>query len=129
MDLPLIVLNRLTDFSNTEKKAYFDEFERKKKSVFVAYLCLIPLGWHYAYLKKWGLQALCIVSLWGFLIWWIIDWFRIPSLVRNYNKDLSIELLNNFAWISKKETEVVNNSLTEKKNLGMSLNDYYKMKK
>jgi len=127
MDLPLIVLNRLNDFSETEKKAYFDEYKRKKKSVFVAYLCLIPLGWHYAYLKKWGLQALCIVSLWGFLIWWIIDWFRVPHLVSNFNKDLSIEILNNFSWVSKKKEEV-NNFSTERKKSNISLNDYYKMK-
>lgn len=131
-NLPLVVTSRLSNFSESEKRAYFEEFDRKKKSVFVAYLLLIPLGWHYAYLRKWGLQALCIVSLWGLLIWWIIDWFRVPSLVRNFNKDLSIELLNNFAWVSKKEIPEMKeraNIIQSKKEIsGMSLNDYYRLK-
>jgi len=129
-NLPLIVQNRLLDFSDSEKIAYYELYNDNKKSVFIAYLFLIPLGWHYAYLKKWGLQVLCILTAWGFLIWWLIDWFRVPTLVRNYNNNLSIEILSNFVWVSKKEEISANKSKIEdwiKKNPNMSLNDYYRL--
>lgn len=87
---PKIVQLKLADFTEEEKKAFRQEYNRKKKSRGIGYLMLFPLGWHYAYVGKWGLQALCILTLWGFLIWWIIDWFRIPSIIANYNKDLAI---------------------------------------
>lgn len=135
MNLPLIVENRLRDFSINEKDAFYEEFNRKKKSVITAYFCLILLGWHYAYLKKWGLQALCLVTLWGLLLWWIVDWFRVPALVREYNKDLSVELLNNFSWVSKKEvskdTSSASTKMSEwmKENPNSTINDYYRSNK
>ncbi|WP_304142724.1 TM2 domain-containing protein [Mesoflavibacter zeaxanthinifaciens] len=131
-DFSLAVQQRLKDFSATEKKAYLDEYNRKKKSVFTAYLLLIPLGWHYAYLKKWGLQVLCFLTLWGFLLWWFIDWFRVPSLVKNYNKDLSVSLLNNFNWVSNKRDDTSENTSEIQKwlknNPNSSLNDFYRLK-
>ena len=103
MELPLIVKQRLQDFSSTEKAAYYEELNRRKKSIAVGYLCLIILGWHYAYVKKWGTQIVCLLTFWGLLIWWVVDWFRIPSIINEYNKNLSVELLDSFSWVTKKE--------------------------
>ncbi len=147
---PLIVINRLEDFSETQKLAYFEEYKRRKKSVFVGYLMMFPLGWHYAYLKKWGLQILCFLTFYGFVIWWLIDWFRIPTLVRRYNQDLSVEILKDFAWVEKKNSEInesnhskylpksANNNTDEdyfkleewkKNNPNSTINDFYKSRK
>ena len=54
---------------------------------------------NYAYVKKWGSQLLCFVTLWGLLLWWIIDWFRVPSIIRRYNKDLSIKIMTEMSLI------------------------------
>ena len=129
-NFPLITQQRLQDFSEAEKQAYLNEYKRKKKSVFVAYLFLLPLGWHYAYLRKWGLQILCFLTLWGFLLWWFVDWFRVPSLVRNYNQDLSIALLKDFSWVSeRKKTNDAPTAIQKwlKENPSASLNDFYKL--
>jgi hypothetical protein len=58
------------------------------------------LGWHYAYLRKWGVQFLFWVSAGGFLMWWLVDLFRVASMVRDYNKGVAIEVLRDLRAVS-----------------------------
>lgn len=88
----LLVQKKYGNLSSEQKQIFNDEFERRKKSVGITYLLWL-LGWHYAYLKKWGLLALFLFSLFGFFIWWIIDLFRIPKMVEDYNNELALEIL------------------------------------
>ena len=130
-NFPLIVENKLSQMSTSERNAFLNEYNRRKKSVLIGYLLLIPLGWHYAYVKKWGTQILCWITLWGLLIWWLIDWFRIPFIVGRYNKDLSVKIMTEMALIYGNSS--INNSNNSegdlekwiKENPGKSLNDYY----
>lgn len=128
---PFIVENRLDEMDAFQRRAFMDEYNRRRKSVFVGYILLIPLGWHYAYVKKWGVQILCLFTLWGFLLWWIIDWFRLPSIISRYNKDLAVKILTEMSIIysstsrgtvAEPETEL---SIWLKQNPGRSINDYY----
>jgi len=96
---PLIVEGKLRKMTIPERNAFESEFNRRKKSVLVGYLLLILLGWHYAYVRKWGSQLLCFVTLWGLLIWWLIDWFRIPSIIRRYNDDLAVKIMTEMSII------------------------------
>lgn len=136
-EFPLVVQNRIVDFSPAERDAYVEMYNRNKKSVFTGYICLIPLGWHYAYLNKWGSQILCIITLWGFLPWWIVDWFRLPNLVKEYNADLSLRLLNNFSWISPSKQVVEDKQISpnkvfqewKKTNPSSTINDFYRQQK
>jgi len=129
---PLIVENKLSQMSNSERNAFLNEYNRRKKSVLIGYLLLIPFGWHYAYVKKYGTQIFAIIILWGFLIWWLIDWFRIPSIVGRYNKDLSVKIMTEMALIYgnnstsnvKSDSDIEMNKWLEK-NPEKSMNDYY----
>lgn len=129
---PLIVENRLYEMDALQRCAFMDEYDRRRKSVLVGYLLLIPLGWHYAYVKKWGIQVLCWLTLWGFFLWWLIDWFRIPSIINRYNKDLAVKIMtevsliysNNPARATMPEPETAL-SMWLKQNPGSSINDYY----
>lgn len=61
---------------------------RKQKSVKTAYLLAIflgPFGAHHFYLNRWflGVVYLCTFGILGF--GWIVDLFRIPSLVEDEN--------------------------------------------
>lgn len=132
MNFPLIVENRLNAMSNSERNIFYEEYKRRRKSVLVGYLLLIPLGWHYAYVKRWGTQILCWVTLWGLLIWWLIDWFRIPSIIGRYNRDLSVKIMTEMALIYG-STSILKTTNSEsniekwtKENPGKTLNDYYK---
>lgn len=73
-----------------------------KKSVLASYLFWVFLGWvggHRFYLRKPGTAVLMIVLLvmstilglipfFALLIWWIIDAFLIPGIVRRHNKEV-----------------------------------------
>lgn len=62
------------------------QLQQKVKSEGTMFLLAI-LGWHYAFLGKWGMQILFTALLFtGFgIIWWIVDLFRIKGMTRKYN--------------------------------------------
>jgi hypothetical protein len=33
------------------------------------------------------------------IVWWVVDLFRMPGLVKNYNRDVAIDVLRNFKAI------------------------------
>jgi hypothetical protein len=92
-DLPSMVRNQLAALSPGEYQAFREEYDRRAKNTGTCYLLWFFLGWYYAYLRKWGLQVLFWLSAGGFLIWAIVDLFRIPQLVRDYNKEIAIDVL------------------------------------
>ncbi|WP_283421905.1 TM2 domain-containing protein [Chryseobacterium profundimaris] len=98
--LPAMVRNELKKLHPSKQEEFLEEYKRRKKSVFVGYMCWLIFGWQYAYIRKWGVQILYWFTGGGFLIWAFIDLFRIPKLVSNYNKDVSIEVMRNLKSIS-----------------------------
>lgn len=101
--LPSMVRGELVKLSAQKQQQFLEEYKRKAKSVGVAYtlwLIFPPFGSHYAYLGDWGMQLLHWLTVGGFGIWWLIDGFRIPSMVQDYNRDLSIDILRNLKAIS-----------------------------
>jgi hypothetical protein len=100
-DLPAMVRNELARMSAQKQEEFVEEFKRKQKSLGTAYLFLfIILAMHYGYLKKWGLQFVFWFTCGGFFIWWAIDIFRLPGLVKNYNKDIATDVMRNLKAIS-----------------------------
>ena len=132
-NFPLLVTTKLNTMDNLQKEMFYKEYKRRRKSLFVAYILLLIFGWHYAYLKKWGSQILSIITLWGLLIWWLIDWFRLPFLVEKYNNGIAVEIIKDYVLIyeSNQSVKTEKTTLTEieiwkKNNPTKSINDYYK---
>lgn len=99
-NLPLFVRNELSNWPVNRQHEFLEEYSRKKKSVGLAYLLWLLLGWHYAYVGKWGLLALYILSVGGFFVWMLIDIFRMPGIIREYNRDLATKTLMNMQAIT-----------------------------
>ena len=100
-NLPSMVRNELAKMTAQKQEEFLEEFKRNSKSIGLAYLfLLIIFAAHYAYLKKWGIQVIFWITGGGMLIWWFIDIFRIPGLVRNYNKDVATNVMRNLKAIS-----------------------------
>lgn len=66
----------------------------EKKSTFVAYVLWFLGGLHYIYLGRpimtllmW-LSALTLIGV----VWWIVDFFRVPGLVAGYNRELEAKV-------------------------------------
>ena len=57
-------------------------------------LCL--LGWHYLYLGKIGLQFLFWITLGGFLVWGLVDLFRLPGMVEKQNEGIAWDLMSQY---------------------------------
>jgi hypothetical protein len=91
-NLPTMVREGLGKLSVSKQEQFLEEYQRKSKSVGIAYLLWFVLGLHYAYVGKWGLTLLMWITLFGLLIWWFIDIFRVPGIVRNHNKDLAVDV-------------------------------------
>jgi len=99
--LPSMVQNELAKMPAQKQEEFVEEYKRKAKSLGVAYLFLIiVLAMHYGYLRKWGLQVVFWLTGGGFLIWWFIDLFRLPGLVKNYNKDIATDTFRNLKAMS-----------------------------
>ncbi len=96
-----MVKNELAKLPAQKQEEFVEEYKRKAKSVGIAYLFLIViLAMHYGYLGKWGLQVVFWLTCGGFFIWWLIDLFRLPGLVKNYNKDIATDTMRNLKAMS-----------------------------
>lgn len=99
-NLPAMVRNELAKLAAQKQEEFVEEYRRKAKSIGIAYVLWFLLGWHYVYLRNWGVQILFWLTLGGLFVWWFIDLFRVPGLVHNYNKDVATDVLRNLKAIS-----------------------------
>ena len=95
-----MVRSELASLPANKPEEYLEEYRRRAKSSGVAYLYWFLSGWHYAYLRKWGVQFLFGVTFGGLLVWWFVDLFRTAGMVRNYNKDIATDVLRDLKSIS-----------------------------
>ena len=63
--------------------------QSKMKSSGLAFLFWFLAGFHFAYLGKWGLQILFLLTLGGLGIWWFIELFVLSGRVNAYNASIS----------------------------------------
>ena len=99
-NLPAMVRDELANLPAQRQEEFVEEYRRKAKSAGPAYLLLFLIGGHYIYLRKWGIQFLFWVTLGGLLIWWLVDFFRIPGMIRDYNKDVAVGVLRNLKVVT-----------------------------
>lgn len=116
-----LIQKKFRELNSEQQRIFISEFERQKKSVGISYLLWFLLGWHYAYLKKWGWLILYILTAGGFFIWAIIDLFRIPKMVEQYNNDLALEILRDISFMFPDERRDSSDKDVAKK----SVNDLY----
>ena len=119
----LLVQKKYNSLASEQKQIFIDEYNRKKKTKWVAFILWFFLGWHYAYLKKWGWLILFLFTVGGFFIWWIIDLFRVSKMVNEYNNNLALEILRDITLIFGDKKDV--SSTQETKNLKNDVNAHY----
>jgi len=99
-NLPAMVRNELAKLPAQKQEEFIEEYKRKAKSTGIAYVLWLLLGSHYVYLKKWGIQILFWLTFGVLFIWWLVDLFRIPGMIRDYNKDVAVDVLRNLKAVS-----------------------------
>ena len=93
--LPLVVQSEVGNLSLIRQEQFADEYRRKRKSLPLAYLLWFILAAHYVYLGRWPMTLFLWVTLFFTvgIIWWVVDIFRMPGMVRNRNNDVAIDVL------------------------------------
>lgn len=87
--LPPSVQQAVIAMSDSYRASFFAEYDQKRKKASIAYILWFLFGFHYVYLGKIGLQFAYWFTLGGLGIWWLIDLFRMPSLVRQANEQVA----------------------------------------
>ncbi|MGH6912379.1 MAG: hypothetical protein ACREH3_01575 [Geminicoccales bacterium] len=95
--LPATVRAELSNLNPSQQSEFVEEFERKAKTLPAAYLCSL-MYCHYGFLDRWGMTVIMWVAAiitFGIvgLVWWIIDLFRMPALVRAYNRGVALDAM------------------------------------
>lgn len=96
MNLPPVVAGSLAKLDPSAQKAFFRDFKRRRKSLAIAYVAWLLIGWHYLYTGRILLQFAFWFTFGGFLIWWIVDFFRVPGIVARVNEDIARELMGQY---------------------------------
>ena len=76
-----------------EQKNYVTLRLSSEKESVLAYICFFILGAHYFYLGRPLTNILFYITIGGFGIWALIDLFRIPSMVSEYNTNYTIRVI------------------------------------
>ena len=95
-NLPASVQAVVAKMDTESQTTFFNELEKKRKSVAMMFLLWI-IGWHYLYLGKIGTQFAFWFTGGGALIWWFVDAFRIPALARSANEASAREAIQTLA--------------------------------
>ncbi len=98
--LPSMVKVELIKMSPEKQALFVEEYRRKRKNTGIAYVLWFVIGLHYVYLGKIGWQFFYWITLAGLLIWGFIDLFRIPGMVKNYNKDIAMDVFRDLKMTS-----------------------------
>ncbi|WP_020530046.1 DUF4178 domain-containing protein [Flexithrix dorotheae] len=91
--LPLTLQDRLAELPESGQKEFLFEFSTKKKSLILAYIFHIMIGAAYGYRGKWFTQIIFWLTIGGLGLWTLIDFFRLPGLVRKQNYGIAKEQL------------------------------------
>lgn len=85
--LPPTVGRAVSMMDPTSQSAFFAEYQKNKKSLATAYILWFFFGFHYVYFRNIKLQIIFWISCCFFgigLIWWVVDFFRMPTIRNEY---------------------------------------------
>lgn len=91
--LPAMVVTALTKMEPQYQEEFLEEYRRRRRGLFVAWLAWLFFGFHYIYQRRWGMQLLFWLCAGGLGVWWLIDFFRMPGVIDNLNRDLAVNIL------------------------------------
>lgn len=85
-ELPAGVKDEVTQLPKENQEMFLQKYRKKKNNVLIAYLLCLLYGTHNVYLEKIGMAFWFWLTAGALLIWWIWEFFRIPGMVREYNR-------------------------------------------
>jgi TM2 domain len=95
MGLPASIHGELSKLDPKLQEEFTRKYTRRRKSLLIAYL-LCLLGWHYLYLGRITLQIAFLATMAGFLIWGLVDLFRLPGMVARQNEGIAWDVMSEY---------------------------------
>jgi hypothetical protein len=92
-EIPVAVRDEARQLPRENQELFTEGYRKKKKNVLIAYLLCLLYGTHNVYLEKTDLAFWFWLTAGAFLIWWVIEFFRIPGMVREYNRSVARVML------------------------------------
>jgi len=103
--IPTLTIHDLTE---RELLILRQEVENRKKSVAAVWILWVFLGWaggHRFYLGRIGTGVGMLLTFGGLGIWWIVDAFLVPGMLRANQHKVQAEVLGEIAAMREKETK------------------------
>jgi len=91
--LPRTVREELPTLSKEAQQKFMELYAMRTKKLLVAYLLLVVYGLHYVYLEETSTGIWFWFTVGGFGIWWIINFFIVPGMVKTYNSIAALKIL------------------------------------
>lgn len=95
--LPPSVQSTVAKMDSATQTTFFNELDKRRKKLATGYIIWAIFGWHYIYTGKIGLQFAFWFTFGGLGIWWVADFFRLPSIIRSANEIISREVIQTLA--------------------------------
>ena len=87
--LPESVRDEVKRLPKENQELFIQGYRDKKKNVLIAYVLCLLYGTHNVYLEKMDMAFWFWLTAGAILIWWIAEFFRIPRMVREYNRNVA----------------------------------------
>ena len=91
--VPPAVRDKVAALPEQRQHEFVGAYNRMARSTATAYFLYLLVGGHYAYVGRRGVQIVFWVTLGGLLIWWVVDLFRIPAMIRRYNEEVATDIM------------------------------------
>jgi hypothetical protein len=88
-ELPASVKDEVAKLPEKNQELFVQVYRKKKKSLLMAFLLCLLYGTHNVYLEKTDLAFWFWLTGGGLVVWWIIEFFRVPGMVREFNRAAS----------------------------------------
>ncbi|MBT7713130.1 MAG: TM2 domain-containing protein [Deltaproteobacteria bacterium] len=94
--LPATVREALSKLPVVLKDEFWEEYQIQSRSIAVSYLLWLippPFSCHYLYSRNLIKQILFTITCGGLYLWWFVDFFRVPQIVKVENRNSARKIL------------------------------------
>ncbi len=89
--LPRTVKAELPTLPTDSQKKFLETYLAKRKRLFIAYPLVLVYGTHFIYLEQSSTGIWFWFTAGFFGIWWLIELFKVPGRVKDYNSYLALK--------------------------------------
>lgn len=90
---PITVREEYPTLSKEAQQKFLDLYQKRSKKRWKAYILWLTYGFHYAYLAKTSTGIWFWFTAGGFGIWWLVDVFRVPRMVKDFNSHQALTII------------------------------------